>query len=156
MKQISTTLTQVIFEIFGDMFFMFPEHYDSGQEVVFPADWIKYRLKITGDDTGGRVPLFYLNCYFTPPQAEVMAENFLGEDAGEISPVIVGETLKEAVNVLGGNLLNRLEHDYHIGIPEPCTTENQGQLKEFYNRNPDVSILLNVENQPFLALLTQS
>jgi len=146
----------LIFEIFGDMFFMFPEHYETGEDVVFPANWKKYRLEIREEDNESRAGklLFHLNCYFTPRQAAMMAGNFLGEEAGEISNEIMEETLKEAVNVLGGNLLNRMQSDYHIGIPGPGATENPVQLKEFYKQNPDNSILLKIEGQPFLVLLT--
>jgi hypothetical protein len=143
MKQMLTTLTQVIFEIFGDMFFMFPDHYDEGENVAFPKDWIKYKIKIAKEKT------FWLNFYFTPQQTKLMAENFLGEEAGEISDVLIAETIKEAVNVMGGNLLNRLDGDYILGIPEKCSTEDVLKLKNFCNDYN--SLLLNIEEQPFLS-----
>ncbi|MCP5102615.1 MAG: chemotaxis protein CheX [bacterium] len=144
MKQIFQSLRQVIFEIFGDMFFMFPEDYD--QDVDFPQDWIKYRIKVTdGSD-------IFLDFYFTPNQAKQMTENFLGEEAGELDDVLVHETLKEAVNVMGGNLLNRIKEDYHLGIPEECTTEKVALLREKYDAGD--AILLNIEEEPFLALVT--
>jgi hypothetical protein len=147
MKPILTILTQVIFEIFGDMFFMFPEHYEPEERVEFPSDWIRYRLKITESQT------FFLNFYFTPQHATLMAENFLGENAGEISPTIIDDTLKEAVNVMGGNLLNRMGGDYRLGIPEKCITEDLAQLYEDYHGS--YAILLNIENHPFLVTITR-
>ncbi len=145
MKPILTTLTQVIFEIFGDMFFMFPEHYDPEERVEFPLDWIRYRLKITAGES------FFLNFYFTPQQATLMAENFLGESAGEISTTIIDDTLKEAVNVMGGNLLNRMGEEYHLGIPEKCVTEDVAQLYEDYHGQH--AVLLNIESFPFLVTI---
>jgi hypothetical protein len=150
MKQLSTILRQVIFEIFGDMFFMFPEQYDPDETVTFPPDWIKFRINISQGVS------YFLNCYFTPQQARQMAENFLGEDAGGISDEIVDETLKEAVNVIGGNLLNRLGTDYELGIPEKQPTEDLVVLENLHNDPDIVSILLNVENNPFLAIVTPS
>lgn len=144
MKQIFQTMRQVIFEIFGDMFFMFPEEYD--EEVEFPPDWIKYRINVSNEKD------FFLNFYFTPAQATSMAENFLGEEADNISDLIIDETLKEAVNVLGGNLLNRIHEDFHLGIPEKCTTENADGLKDISLETE--SLLLNIENEPFLATVT--
>ena len=138
-------MRQVIFEIFGDMFFMFPEEYD--EEVEFPQNWIKYRIIVSNDKD------FFLNFYFTPGQATSMAENFLGEEAENISDLIIDETLKEAVNVLGGNLLNRIREDFHLGIPEKCTTENTDRLKDISLEME--SILLNIEDDPFLATVTQ-
>lgn len=146
MKQIFQTMRQVIFEIFGDMFFMFPEEYEEA--VAFPPNWIKYRISVSnGKD-------FFLNFYFTPGQAKLMAENFLGEEAGDIDETIIDETLKEAVNVLGGNLLNRIEEDLHLGIPEKCTTESADRLKDISLQTE--SLLLNIEDEPFLAAVTQS
>lgn len=146
MKQIFQTMRQVIFEIFGDMFFMFPEEYDEGVE--FPSNWIKYRIIVSNDKD------FFLNFYFTPGQAKLMAENFLGEEAEDISDTIIDETLKEAVNVLGGNLLNRIHEDYHLGIPEKCTTEKTDRLTDISLETE--SLLLNIENEPFLATVTSS
>ncbi len=146
MKQIFQTMRQVIFEIFGDMFFMFPEEYD--EEVEFPPNWIKYKINVANEKD------FFLNFYFTPGQAKLMAENFLGEEAENISNIIIDETLKEAVNVLGGNLLNRIEEDLHLGIPEKCTTENADALKDISLEME--SLLLNIEEEPFLATVTSS
>jgi hypothetical protein len=148
MKQILMTLKQVIFDIFGDMFFLFPEEYD--EEVDFPTDWIKYRAKITNDNN------FFINLYFTPGQAKTMTENFLGMEAEDISADITAGTLKEAVNVVGGNLLNRMGKDYNLGIPGQSPTENAAQLKKPYDRNPGEAILLNIEEEPFLATVTTS
>ena len=144
MTQILTTLKSVIFDIFGDMFFMFPDEYDEPEP--FPADWIKYQIKISMETA------FYLSCYFTPGQAKLMAENFLGEAAEIINDEIIGETLKEAVNVVGGNLLNRLGDDYHLGIPENVPTEPAAELQQKLDAGE--AVLLNVEDAPFLATLT--
>ena len=145
MNQTLTTLKQVIFEIFGDMFFMFPDQYEPDEEPVFPANWIKYRIQIK------QKKILWLSCYFSPEQTVQMAENFLGASPEEISDVIVAETVKEAVNVFGGNLLNRLGDDYQLGIPEPCDAEDTAVLKEIYDRGD--GILLNVEEFPFLATI---
>lgn len=148
MNQISTILKQVIFEIFGDMFFLFPDGYDTDEQPVFPVDWIKFRVMISQQNS------YYLNFYFTPQQARLMAENYLGEDAGDISDIIIDETLKEAVNVVAGNLLNRLDTDYQLGIPEKDQTEDPMSLKNLHQQGKHHSILLNVEEQPFLATVT--
>jgi len=147
MNQILTTLQQVIFEIFGDMFFIFPERYDPEENVPFPDNWIKYRINISN---GKR---FYLNFYFAPQQASLMAENFLGETVAELTPEMIAETIKEAVNVMGGNLLNRMDGDNQLGIPEACPTEGAMVLKQKFDSQTDV--LLEVEGFPFLAVIEE-
>ncbi|MCP4154031.1 MAG: chemotaxis protein CheX [bacterium] len=144
-----SSLKHVIFDIFGDMFFLFPDEYDDDElgSVDFPKDWIKYGLKITNESE-----TFNLNFYFTPNQAKLMTENFLGEEAEEISEVIIAEALKEAANVIGGNLLNELDIDFHLGIPgeQPC--EDSALLKSSFDKKD--CILLNVEEEPFLAKIS--
>lgn len=141
-----TMLRNVIFEIFGDMFFLFPEEYD--EEVTLPRNWIKYGIRITR----GKKKTLFINCYFTPKQAAVMAENFLGMEKEDISDVIIGETIKEAVNVISGNLLNKLGEEYHMGIPANSPTEDTAVLKKMVDT--DDAVLLNVEDEPFLASVT--
>ncbi|MCP5054428.1 MAG: hypothetical protein GY940_45090 [bacterium] len=146
MTQMLTTLKQVISNIFGDMFFMFPDEYEPGDPVDFPRDWIKYRIEVLHEKG------FVLNCYFTPNQAVQMAENFLGEAVGKIGDDIIDGMLKEAVNVFGGNLLNRLNDSYHLGLPVKSPTGDIALLKEAYDR--EEAVLLNVEDQPFMAIIT--
>lgn len=142
-------LKKVIFDIFGDMFFLFPEEYDEDelQGVQFPTDWIKYKVAVEKGDA------FVINCYFTPAQARQMTENFLGVSADEISPDVLDGALQEAVNVIGGNLLNTLETEYSLGIPEACPADDAQQLKNRFD--PDTAILLNVEDEPFLAVISR-
>jgi hypothetical protein len=139
-------LRNVIFEIFGDMFFMFPDDYE--EDVTFPSDWIKYSIRISREDKRA----LFINCYFTPGQAAVMAENFLGMEAEDISDIIIAETIKEAVNVISGNLLNKLGEEYQMGIPANNPTEDTAFLKKMADSGD--ALLLNVENEPFLAAVT--
>jgi hypothetical protein len=139
-------LRNVIFEIFGNMFFLFPEEYD--EDVAFPRDWIKYSLRIAR----GKGKDLFINCYFTPTLAATMAENFLGMAAADISDTIIGETLKEAVNVISGNLLNKMDLDYQMGIPANSPTEDTVKLEKMVDS--DDAVVLNIEDEPFLASVT--
>jgi hypothetical protein len=78
-----------------------------------------------------------------------MAENFLGMEAEDISEIIIAETIKEAVNVISGNLLNRLGEDYQMGIPRNSGTEDTANLKKMVDSGD--AVLLNIEDDPFLV-----
>ena len=142
MKEILPDLKNVIFNVFQDMLLVFPDEYD--EEIDFPNNWIKCRIKLYKDET------IYFNLYFTPNQGRIITENYLGIHE-ELEETIIHETIKETSNVVGGNFLNSFKKDYNLGIPELHECEDIAELKQKYNDGNGV--LLNVEEEPFLLLI---
>jgi hypothetical protein len=126
------------------MFFVFPEEYDESI-VDFSVNWIRVRIALHSKIKKNH----YINFYFTTSQARIMTENYLGQN-DKFSDSIIEETVKEAVNVVGGNLLNLFNDDYNLGIPEVLEVEDNELLKDKYAEN---GILLNIEEEPFLLLI---
>lgn len=136
-----TNLKTVIFKVFQDMFFLFPEDYE--EELKFSKDIIKVNIDIYKREDEKKT----LSFYFTESLAKMMTENYLGQE-DELSDVIIQETLKEAVNVIGGNFLNSFEESYNLGIPEIPAPESEKNLKE--KLEDDMNNLLKIETEAFL------
>jgi len=144
MKEVLKNLKKVIFNVFQDMFFVFPDEYDE-PIVDFPVNWIRVRIALYSKNAKNH----YINFYFTISQARIMTENYLGQNE-DFPNSILEATVKEAVNVVGGNLLNLFDDDYNLGIPETLATESEDILKKKYAQG---GILLNIEDEPFLLLI---
>ncbi len=143
MKEILPDLKNVIFNVFQDMLFVFPDEYDN--EVKFPDNWIKCRIKLYKEKT------IYFSLYFTPNQARIITENYLGQN-DDLPDSIIYETIKETANVVGGNFLNSFKKDYSLGIPELLDTEDKNILEKKYKEGN--GILLDIEDEPFLILVS--
>jgi len=136
-----TNLKTVIFKVFQDMFFLFPEDYE--EEPKFTKDIIRVNIAIYKREDDKKT----LSFYFTESLAKMMTENYLGQN-DELSDVIIQETLKEAVNVIGGNFLNSFEESYNLGIPEISKPESE---KNIYEKvEDDMNNLLKIETETFL------
>jgi len=53
--------------------------------------------------------------------AQEISANFLGRGEGEMTEEQTGDTIKEALNMIGGDMLSSLDKDgaFKMGIPEP-------------------------------------
>lgn len=102
-------LSAVIIEIFGEMFFLFPER----PETAAPLDglWHQVAVDLTGPDS------CRLSFLIAEATALSMAENYLGVDSDSINRGMISDVLKESVNVMVGNLLNRRNDTTVLGIP---------------------------------------
>lgn len=107
MKAKLKCLSEVIFDVFADMFFLFLEKSEEQQQPGKP-DWHKIGVNIISDDP------YRLIFLIGERTAGLMAENYLGLQA----PEMVVDVLKESVNVVAGNYLNKLNDASRLGIPE--------------------------------------
>ncbi len=103
--------SRVISDIFEDMFFLFhdepiPDHRPGNRS------WYRICIAVIGPDP------FSLHFSFSDKLARIMAENYLGLDSADISQDIAVDVIKEAVNVMAGNLLNQMNDESVLGIPE--------------------------------------
>ena len=99
-----------IFEVFEKMFFIFLEHSSDGN------NHYDYEASITFSGTvRGEIRLFVSHRV-----ARAMVVNMLGIEEGEITEKDIEDCSKEAVNMICGNLLGKLnnhEETFELAIP---------------------------------------
>lgn len=134
------TLKKAIFEVFADMFYLFPEEADVTN--AFPENVQAFSIGLQGEGD------LTITCCFTRELGQEMAANFLGEKQDQIADFLVEETLKEAVNVIAGRVLIELSGVWSLGFPYPF----RGDLTTL--QQTDRSILLRIAEEPFLAAMT--
>jgi len=101
----------VISDVFTDMFFLFLQEPAADMK---PGEglWQRVDIAVSGEEP------FQLHCYFADSTAQLMAENYLGLNSEELNMEMVQDIIKEAVNVITGNLLNQMNNDSVLGIPQ--------------------------------------
>ena len=145
MKELLQNLKKVIFNVFQDMFFIFPE---DGEEIDPDRDICYKKVAISIQKSGETTYLFQL--YFTENQGRMMTENYLGQTE-EITDNLIEETLKEAANVIGGNFLNLFQQGYSLGIPELMSCQVIDRISNMYHS--ETGLLLEMEGEPFLLMV---
>lgn len=138
-KRIRQLLKQAIFDIFADMFYLFPE--ERPDQVETPLDDTAYSIDLSGEAH------ITITCHISATLARLMTANFLGEDKLQVSAFLVDETLKEALNVIAGQLLVDLPGTWSLGFPRTVSGAPPGGLTE------EPPIVLRVEGETFLALI---
>jgi len=98
-----------IFEVFEKMFFVFLEPYDE----VIQYDMVT-SIRFSGPMKGE------IKAYLSKSVASIMVENMLGIDPKEVSEKTMEDCAKEALNMIAGNFLNKLDtnHVFDLSIPE--------------------------------------
>ncbi len=112
LKQI---LKEVTFEILETMFFALPEPLpDDGG--LLPGLVFDLRASVA---LGGRQNLA-LNLFLPKPLAADLTASFLGLEPDEIDDGAVSDMAKEMINMVAGNLLNRIgeQAGFEMGIPQ--------------------------------------
>ena len=104
MAQMKEMMTSSIFEVFEKMFFIFlePSHADAGE----------YELESSicfGGLNRGEVKIL-----FSMPLSKRMVQNMLGMDEARITDQDIEDCAKEAVNMMCGNFLSKLDADGEI------------------------------------------
>lgn len=107
-KKIQEILMNAIFEVFEKMFFVFLEPVDED---------IKYNMVASINFSGpmkGSIEVF-----FTYGVTETMVQNMLGVDADGVTPKLIEDCAKEAVNMVSGNFLQKYDSAkvFDLSIP---------------------------------------
>lgn len=107
-KKIQELLMNAIFEVFEKMFFVFLEPLDEDVKYDMIAS-IKFTGPINGD----------IDVLFTRDLASAMVQNMLGVDEGGVTPKLIEDCAKEAVNMIGGNFLQKYDSSkvFDLSIP---------------------------------------
>jgi len=110
-KKTNEMLMTSIFEVFEKMFFTFLEPLDE-DEPQWNYDMVA-TIKFFGPEKGD------MSIYLTNGLAETMAENMLNLGSTDISEALVMDIAKEAVNMICGNFVRKLDISkvYELTIP---------------------------------------
>ncbi|MDD5170336.1 MAG: chemotaxis protein CheX [Syntrophales bacterium] len=109
-QSVREIIMKSVFEVFEKMYYIFlePRDYEckgENRRVV--------RIRFSGDVSGE------MSAYYSGALAESMVENALGVDKDEMNDHVIEDCLKECVNMICGNFLQKLEPDkvLHLSIP---------------------------------------
>lgn len=110
-KNIRELMMVSVFEVFEKMYYIFLEPGDS------PPSTEKKRcvqIKFSGGLKGE------MQAYYSETLAQAMVENALGLDRKEVTEQIMEDCLKESLNMIGGNFLQKYEQEkvLQLSIPE--------------------------------------
>jgi len=119
-------VTNSIFEVMETMFFMTLEEIDSSQGQARRAnDTLASSISFSGEFSG--------NIFLEIPESllETMTENFMGQGPETRSREYSEGTLKEALNMVAGNALTRVDETVYMGLgipqivgcPDPCDVD---------------------------------
>ena len=107
-KKIRELMMNAIFEVFEKMFFVFLEPIDEDVKYDMVAS-----INFTGQIKGA------IDVLFTRGVAETMVQNMLGVDTGGVTDKLIEDCAKEAVNMIGGNFLQKFDSSkvFDLSIP---------------------------------------
>ncbi len=107
-KKIQELLMNAIFEVFEKMFFVFLEPLDEDVKYEMIAS-INFIGPIKGD----------IDVFFTRDLASAMVQNMLGVDEVGVNLKLIEDCAKEAVNMIGGNFLQKYDSSkvFDLSIP---------------------------------------
>ena len=107
-KKIQEHLMNAIFEVFEKMFFVFLEPLDEDVKYDMIAS-----INFTGPIKG------YIDVLYTRSLASAMVQNMLGVDEDGVTPQLIEDCTKEAVNMIGGNFLQKYDSSkvFDLSIP---------------------------------------
>ena len=114
-KKTQEMLMNSIFEVFEKMFFVFLEPLDED---------IKYDMSSSINFTGainGEIKVF-----FSLSLAEIMVQNMLSLNRKEVTEKMIEDCAKEAVNMIGGNFLHKLDSSNAFDLSLPNFTKKPG------------------------------
>jgi len=115
MKIDKNTLLEVVDRIMTDMFFLFPDMDDNGQQITQgePSDeCIKVSIHFNTE--------FHLHFEIDIGLLEEMASNFMGRSIESLTEDDLESMAVETANIIGGNYLVEVdpEHNYSLSIPQ--------------------------------------
>ncbi len=108
MKKTQEVLMNSIFEVFEKMFFVFLEPLEEDIQYDMIAS-IRFSGPMRGE----------IKAYLSRGVASIMVENMLGMDPKEVTDKTMEDCAKEALNMIAGNFLNKLDTKkvFDLSIP---------------------------------------
>jgi CheY-specific phosphatase CheX len=116
-KKIQELLMNSIFEVFEKMFFVFLEPVDEDVKYDMIAS-INFAGPIKGE----------IDVLLTCDLASAMVQNMLGVDEGGVTQKLVEDCVKEAVNMISGNFLQKYDSSKVFDLSIPLFKNESGVL----------------------------
>jgi len=132
-----------IFDVFEKMFFVFLEPYDEDIQYDLMTS-IQFSGPMKGE----------IKSYLSRGIASVMVQNMLGLEPKEVTDKTMEDCAKEALNMIAGNFLNKLEPKEVFDLSIPAYVKKSDKLSEdshaalsltFDSDNRYLGIVLNLE-----------
>ncbi|MCG8637752.1 MAG: chemotaxis protein CheX [Desulfobacterales bacterium] len=114
MTQMMTQVTNSIFEVMETMFFLTLEKQKQPVPDPMALDRIKTAAITFSGEFSGTIFLG-----IPEPLLRTMTENLMGEDIETLTPDHVDGTLKEALNMIAGSTLTRVDDKAYMGLGIP-------------------------------------
>jgi len=141
-KKTQEMLMNSIFEVFEKMFFVFLEPLDED---------VKYDMISSINFTGainGEIKVF-----FTLSLAEIMVQNMLSLNRKEVTEKMIEDCAKEAVNMIAGNFLHKLDSSNVFDLSLPIFTKKPGVfVPQVQNQSEEIWNLSFESDKNFMAV----
>ncbi|MBN2331539.1 MAG: hypothetical protein JXO49_10525 [Deltaproteobacteria bacterium] len=114
---VTQNLTNVISNVLENMFFTFVRPVSCAECAQSLVGVFFHKVQVSLADRDHRLDVAI---FFASDLAEQMTASFLGEERGQVSLSQISDVLKEAVNMIGGGLINICDPEgiMVLGIPE--------------------------------------
>jgi CheY-specific phosphatase CheX len=114
-KKIQEMLMNAIFEVFEKMFFIFFEPLNEDGKYNMISS-----INFTGPINGE------IKVFFDISLLETMVQNMLSVNQKDVTEKMMEDCAKEAVNMIGGNFLHKLDSSKVFELSIPMFTKNPG------------------------------
>lgn len=139
MKKTQEVLMNSIFEVFEKMFFVFLEPLD--EDVQF--DMIT-SIHFSGPMQGE------IKAYLSGGIAGIMVQNMLGLEPNEVTEKTMEDCAKEALNMIAGSFLNKLDPKKVFDLSIPAYNKTSGK----FSKNPDLTLSLVFDSDDYRMGIT--
>lgn len=119
MKKTQEVLMNSIFEVFEKMFFVFLEPLD--EEIRYD---MVVSIQFRGPSNGE------IRAYISKQIASIMVENMLGMEPQEVTDKTREDCAKEALNMIAGSFLNKLDPKKVFDLSIPAYEKKAGNFKK--------------------------
>ncbi|MEE9911257.1 MAG: chemotaxis protein CheX [Deltaproteobacteria bacterium] len=134
MKKIQEMLMNSIFEVFEKMFFVFLEPYDEDIRYDMMAS-IQFSGPMKGE----------IKTYLSKGVASIMVQNMLGLEPQDVTEKTMEDCAKEALNMIAGNFLNKLEPKKVFDLSIPVYEKKPGSFSK--NTDAVLSLIFDSDDQ---------
>ena len=134
MKKIQEMLMNSIFEVFEKMFFVFLEPCDEEIQYDMMTS-IQFRGPMKGE----------INAYLSKGIASTMAQNMLGLDPKDVTDQTMEDCVKEALNMIAGSFLNKLDATQVFDLSIPEYEKKPGKFEK--DNNATLNLLFDSDDQ---------
>ncbi len=135
MKKIQEMLMNSIFEVFEKMFFVFLEPFDEDIHYDLVTS-IQFSGPMKGE----------IRAYLSRAVARTMVQNMLGLEPQEVTDKTMEDCAKEALNMVAGSFLNKLDATQVFNLSIPSYEKRSGQFKK--DSDATLSLSFDSDDQP--------